>query len=258
MKLQNMVAVVTGGGSGIGASICHELAKEGAHVAVTDVRKDAAEHVASEIRQLNGNAQAWAFDVSKKNAVDAAAEEIKEKFGPIEIWVNSAGISKILPFLDHTEEIWDLTMNINLKGCFLGCQAAIRQMLPRKKGIIINMSSQSGKAGNSQYQAYCASKFGVIGITQSLAMEFAKDGIRVNAICPGVVYTPMWDQQMEDYAKKRNMDPKDVMPYLQSKIPLGRLGKASDIARTVIFLASDDSSYITGQAFNLSGGQIMH
>jgi NAD(P)-dependent dehydrogenase (short-subunit alcohol dehydrogenase family) len=257
MLLKNMVSVVTGGGSGIGAAICHELAKEGAVVAVTDVNLEAAEQIAAEIREQNGEAQAWVLDVSCQSSVEAVAQEIKARFGPVDIWVNNAGVSKILPFLDHTEELWDLTMNINLKGCFLGCQAAIRQMLPRKTGVIINMSSQSGKIGNSNYQAYCASKFGVIGLTQSLSMEFAAEGIRVNAICPGVVNTPMWEQQTIDYAKKRSMDPKDVMSYLQSKIPLGRLGEAREIARTVVFLASEDASYITGQSFNLSGGTVM-
>jgi len=259
MKLKGKVAVVTGGGSGIGAEICRTLAKEGCAVAVTDIRFDAADKVASEIvKDFNAKACAYAFDVSDKNAVGQAADDIEKELGPIDIWVNNAGISKIIPFLECTEELWDLTVRINLKGTFVGCQTAIKHMLARKSGVIINMSSQSGKAGNSHYEAYCASKFGIIGLTQSLAVEFAREGIRVNALCPGVVFTPLWDEQLKDYAGKRSLKPEEVRPYLESKIPMGRLCTPGDVARAVVFLASDDATYITGQSINLAGGSIMH
>jgi len=124
--------------------------------------------------------------------------------------------------------------------------------------VVLNMSSQSGKVGNSQYTAYCASKFGIIGLTQSLALEFAGDGIRVNALCPGIVMTPLWDQMLGDYARKRNLKPEDVRPYLEKRIPLGRLCTPEDVARTAVFLASDESDYLTGQALNVSGGMVMH
>ena len=156
------------------------------------------------------------------------------------------------------EQIWDQTLEVNLKGAFLGCQAAIRRMAPRQAGVIINMSSQSGKVGNSHYAAYCASKFGIIGLTQSLAVEFAAQGIRVNAICPGVVPTPMWDTQIEDYAHKRDLKPEEVMSHFESNIPMGRIGKAEDIAQAALFLASDEADYITGQALNVSGGAVLH
>ena len=120
------------------------------------------------------------------------------------------------------------------------------------------MSSQSGKSGNSHYTAYCASKFGIIGLTQSLAVEFAKEGIRVNALCPGVVFTPLWDQMIADYAKKRNIKPEEVKPYFESKIPMGRLCRPEDVAGVVAFLACSDSNYMTGQAINVTGGAIMH
>ena len=119
------------------------------------------------------------------------------------------------------------------------------------------MSSQSGKIGAASYQAYCSSKAGIIGLTQSLAVELAPYGIRVNSICPGVVLTPLWDKQMEDYANKRNLKPEEVMPYFAGKIPLGRIGKIEDVANLAIFLASDKASYITGQAINVSGGSVM-
>ena len=131
-------------------------------------------------------------------------------------------------------------------------------MISRGRGAVINMSSQSGKTGNSRYAAYCASKFGVIGLTQSLAVEFAKSGIRINAICPGVVFTALWEGMVDDYAHKRDMQPGDVKPYLEAKIPMGRLCTPEDVGRAVVFLASDDAGDITGQAINLSGGAEMH
>ena len=255
--LQNRVAVVTGGGSGIGAEICRTFAAEGAAVGVADIRLEAAEEVAEQIRRAGGQALGLGCDVADRELVEEMADVVERKLGPLAIWANNAAVSYILPFLECTEEIWDRTLAVNLKGMFLSCQAAVRRMLPRRQGVILNMSSQSGKVGNSHYAAYCASKFGVIGLTQSLAVEFAAEGIRVNAICPGVVFTEMWERQLEDYARKKGLRSEEVGPYLESKIPLGRLGTTQDVARTAAFLASDDAKYITGQALNVSGGALM-
>ena len=257
MRLANRVAVVTGGGSGIGAEICRAFAREGAFVAVTDIRRAAAEQVALGIRESGGQAFSWSFDVSDRTSVEDAAGEIEERLGPLDIWMNNAGISRIVPFLDCSDDLWDLTLRVNLGGTYIGCQVAIRRMLPRRRGVVLNMSSQSGKVGNSHYAAYCASKFGVIGLTQSLAQEFARDGIRVNALCPGVVLTPLWDDQMDDYARKRNIRSEEVQSYLEEKIPLGRLCTSGDVAQAAVFLASDDAAYMTGQAINLTGGTVM-
>jgi sorbitol-6-phosphate 2-dehydrogenase len=258
VKLKDQVAVVTGGGSGIGAEICRAFAQEGALVAVTDLRQEAAEQVAAQIRQAGGVAQAWAFDVAERAAVEAATDEVERRLGPLAIWVNNAGVSYIMPFLECSDDVWEQTLRVNLTGTFVGCQAAIRRMLPRGSGVVLNMSSQSGKVGNSHYAAYCASKFGIIGLTQSLAMEFARRGIRVNALCPGVVFTPLWQEMKADYARKRGLQPGEVRPYLESKIPMGRLCTAEDVARTAVFLASDDAAYLTGQAINITGGAVMH
>ncbi len=249
MRLEGKIAVVTGGGRGIGAEICTEFAREGAIVTVTDLDDMSAKRTAREISGSGGKADSWSFDVTDGKVVDDTAGEIEERLGSIDIWVNNAGISKVVPFLDCSEELWDLTMRVNLKGAFLGCRAAIKRMLPRKRGVILNMSSQSGKTGSSNYQAYCASKFGIIGLTQSLAVEFAGHGIRVNTLCPGVVFTPLWDEQLADYAEKRNMKPEEVKPYLESRIPMGRLCTPGDVAKAAVFLAGDDASYITGQCF---------
>ena len=258
MKMNDQTVVVAGGGGGIGAAIARAFAEAGCAVAVCDARLDAAETAALDIQSANGRGRAWKMDVTDRAGVEQAADDIERQLGAIETWVNAAGISKIVPFLDCTEQTWDQTLDVNLKGVFFGCQAAIRRMLPRKRGVIVNLSSQSGKVGNAQFAAYCASKFGVIGLTQSLAVEFAPHGIRVNALCPGIVPTPMWDSQTADYARKRNMKPEEVRPYLVSRIPLGRVCEPDEVARVAVFLASDDASYITGQAINLTGGAVMH
>lgn len=256
-RLQGRVAVVTGGAGGIGSIICRAFAEEGARVAVCDTRLNAAEEIATEINDQGLCAKAWAFDVSRSDQVEVAADVIESTLGELTIWVNNAGISKVIPFLECTENIWDTTLAVNLKGTYIGCQAAIRRMIKRQHGVVINMSSQSGKVGTSHYAAYCASKFGIIGLTQSLAVEFAKDSIRVNAICPGIIPTALWSDMLDDYARKRAISPENVQPYLESRIPLGRLCSAEDVANAAVFLACDDSSYMTGQALDLSGGYVM-
>lgn len=257
MRLKGKVAVVTGGGSGIGEGICLELAKQGAKVAVTDINEEGAKRVANIINENVGIGRAYKLDVTDMQNISEIGSLVKEEFGLVDIWVNSAGISIITPFFEHTEEIWDLTMDINLKGQFLCCKEAISQMLENGGGSIINMSSQSGKVGTNNYQAYCASKFGVIGLTQSLSKEFAKERIKVNAICPGVVNTPMWEKQAVDYGKKKNLKEDEVMDYFREKIPTHRIGTVEDIANLVVFLSTSDSDYITGQSLNVNGGDYM-
>jgi NAD(P)-dependent dehydrogenase (short-subunit alcohol dehydrogenase family) len=255
MLLKDKVAIITGAASGIGKAIAEAFASEGAKVAIADINLEAAQKTAEQIGKLSGAAK---VDVSDRASAEKMVEQVEDKLGTLDILVNNAGVSDITPFLDCSQELWDKTIDINLKGTFNCSQAAIDKMLPRKKGVIINMSSQSGKSGNSNYTAYCASKFGIIGLTQSLAIEFAGEGIRVNALCPGVVFTPLWDQMIADYAKKRDMKPEEVKPYFESKIPLGRLCTGKDVADTAVFIASDKASYITGQSINISGGSIMH
>jgi len=256
MRLENKICVVTGGARGIGAEICREFHRRGARVAVVDNDPSGAQTLADELGP--DRAGAWECNVTEAAQVEKTVADIVDLWGPIDVWVNNAGVSYILPTLECSEEIWDRTLDVNLKGTFLCCQAVLRRMVDQNTGVILNMSSQSGKAGNSHYAAYCASKFGIIGLTQSLAMEFASSGVRVNALCPGVVLTPMWDEMIGDYARKRDMSIEEVRPYLESKVPLGRLATPQDVAHAAAFLASDEASYITGQSLNVSGGAVMH
>ncbi|HUV06902.1 MAG TPA: SDR family NAD(P)-dependent oxidoreductase [Spirochaetia bacterium] len=258
MRLKGRVAVVTGGGRGIGAVICRELSAEGALVAVTDQNSERSRATAKRISSSGGRAAAWTLDVTIPAQVESVADSVEQELGAIDIWVNNAGVSFITPFLQCTDELWTKTIQVNLTGTFNGCRAALRRMAVRGSGAIINMSSQSGKIGTSQYAAYCSSKFGVIGLTQSLAAEFARQGIRINAICPGIVFTPMWESMVEDYAKKAGIAGKEVKPYLEQKIPMGRIGTAEEVARLAVFLAGDEACYITGQSINVSGGTVMH
>lgn len=258
MKLQGKKSLVIGAGSGIGAGIAEAFVREGADVAFMDLNLGNAEENALAARKrYAGRYLALGIDVGERASVGKAIGAAAAALGGVDIVAYTAGVSYILPFLSCTDEIWDLTMKVNLKGIFLCMQEIIPLMRARGGGSILCLSSQSGKVGASQYEAYCASKFGVIGFVQSLALEFAREKIRVNAICPGVVYTPMWEKQVSSYAKKRNLRDEEVMPYFAGKIPLGRIGTVEDVENAAVFLASDDSSYLTGQALNVCGGQVM-
>ena len=197
MSFEGKIAVVTGAGSGIGAGISEGIAKRGGKVYVTDLRLDAATQVAEDLKAKGYLAEAMHLDVTDEKEIHTVVEEIIAAEGYIDFWINNSGISIITPFFKHTDEIWDKTLNINLTSQFKCCREVIPHMTPERGGSIINMSSQSGKAGTDAYQAYCASKSGVIGLTQSLAREFGPQGIRINALCPGIIVTPMWDQQVE-------------------------------------------------------------
>jgi len=255
MRLKGQTAIVTGAARGIGRAVAERLMSEGAAVAIADLDPAAARQTAD---ALGPRALAVGVNVADRASVEALVAAVESKLGPVDLLVNNAGVSEIVPFLELDEATWDRHLQVNLKGTFLCCQTVLKGMVERRRGKIINLSSQSGKQGASQYQAYCASKFGVIGLTQSLALEFAPYGITVNAICPGFVFTPLWNKMLPQYAAKRNLPVDKVKDYVSSRIPLGRLCTPEDVAGVAAFLASADADYLTGQAINVTGGALMH
>lgn len=256
-RLDDKVMVITGAGSGMGAAMAKDFTARGAKVAVFDLDEERGSKVVEEIRSQGNHAMFCKVDVTNKAMIERAVNKVEEAFGNITSWVNSAGVSKMKPFLDCEESLWDLTINVNLKATFLCCQVAISKMLEHGGGQILNMSSLSGKKASSWQTIYCASKFGVQGLTQSIAKEFADQNIRVNSICPGIVQTEMWDKLKYEYAQKRNMDPEEVMPYFKKNIPMHKLVDLQDVINAAIFLLTDNSSYLTGQSINLVGGEWM-
>jgi sorbitol-6-phosphate 2-dehydrogenase len=257
-QLAGRVAIVTGAGQGIGRGIALSLAKAGADVVINDVVLNTAQDTANEIAKLGRRSLVVHADVSHDAQVNRMVEYVLEELGDIHILVNNAGIAIPAHITELSEDTWDRTMAVNLKSMFLCSKAVAPIMMDRKYGKIVNLSSKSGKKGGLWLTAYCTSKFGVIGFTQSLAFDLAPYGINVNAICPGTVFTPLWDNVLKDaYAKKLNMDADQVRDYYTSKIPLGREVTMDEIGNVVVFLCSDESSYMTGQAINITGGQEM-
>lgn len=255
--MDGKVFVITGAASGMGRGMAEDFAKRGAKIAVFDLDQEGGNKTVADIKANDGVAKYFKVSVTDKAAIAQAADEVEKDFGPITSWVNSAGVSKIVPFLDCSEELWDLTLDVNLKGTFLCCQVAVSKMLEHGGGVILNMSSLSGKKPSSWQTIYCASKFGVQGLTQSIAKEFADKNIRVNSICPGIVPTEMWGKLKYEYAKKRDLDPDDVMDYFKGNIPMHRLVDMQDVINAAVFLLTDNSSYLTGQSINLTGGEWM-
>lgn len=257
MELSGKTALITGAARGIGKTIALRFAQEGARVVLNDIDEESLEDTAREIETVSRERVIYKkADISKSKEVKELSRYVTEELGVIDILINNAAISRIVPFLDTSEKLWDRIMEVNLKGAFLCCQAVIPGMTKKGKGKIINMSSQSGKRGSKWHAAYCVSKFGIIGLTQSLALEIAPYRINVNAVCPGVVFTSLWEEQAADHARREGMEEKEVKKNLLKNIPLARLGTPEDVANLVLFLASSRSDYITGQAINLSGGSV--
>ena len=256
-ELVGRIIGITGAGSGMGRWMAEDLAAHGAKIACIDLNGDEANITADTINQAGGCARAYQLDVRDHDAVYATVDAIEQDLGPIGSWINSAGVSRMVPFLECDEELWDLTLDVNLKGTFLCCQAVVAKMLERKCGTIINMASISGREGSAWQEAYCASKFGVIGLSESIAKEVAADGIRVNMICPGTVHTEMWERLKYEYSKKKGFEPDDCMPFFIDRIPMHRLCERADVTNTAIFLLTEASSYLTGQWIMLAGGDHM-
>ena len=259
MRLKGKFAGVTGAAMGMGRCIAETLAAEGARVAVTDLNGELAQEVAGSIRINGGDAKAWKLDVTDRAEIRRVIKEIAEDFGRIDIWVNNAGVSTMKPFMELGEYDWDFMHNVNGSGVFFCSQAVASYMIQQGGGKIINNASMAGKrGGNAPYLAhYVYTKFGVIGLTQAMAKELAPHKITVNAVCPGYVATPMQERELVWEAKLRGMTPEAVKQSYIDDTPLGRLEYPEDIAKVVLFLASSESDFITGEAINVNGGAWM-
>jgi NAD(P)-dependent dehydrogenase (short-subunit alcohol dehydrogenase family) len=248
-------ALVTGAGAGIGRAIALRLARDGWAVAVNDVDPARAALVAGELQATGARAVAVVADVGVREAALRMVTEAVAGLGPVDLLVNNAGLCRLGAIAEYAEADWRATFRVNVDGVFFCCQAVLPHMLPRGRGAIVNLASWSGKAGAPYFGAYCASKFAVIGLTQSLAKEVAARGIRVNAICPGLVAGTEMRAQVD--AESRRLG-RPTSTDRVSWIPMGRLGDPEDVASVVAFLASDDARYMTGQAINVTGGLWMH
>ena len=260
MRLKDKVVGVTGAAMGMGKCIAETLAAEGAIVAVTDLNDVLASKVAQEICKSGGTAEAWKLDVAKRDEIRSVIQKISNQFGKIDIWVNNAGVSTMKPFFDLNDHDWDYLHEVNGSGVFFCSQTVAKYMVEQGHGgKIINIASMAGKrGGNAEYFAhYVYTKFGVIGLTQAMAKELATYKITVNAVCPGYVSTPMQERELVWEAKLRGISPESVKKSYIDDTPLGRLEYPEDIAKVVLFLASDDSDFITGEAINVNGGAWM-
>ena len=258
MKLTNKEAIVTGGNKGIGRAISLSLAEEGANVVIAARDMQAASEVANQIKQKGRRSFPVKTDVTQSNQVEQMVQKALDECGKIDILVNNAGILSMAPAVEITEKEWDWMMEVNAKGVFLCCRAVIRQMIKQNQGKIINISSVAGKRGSPLMAHYCASKFAVLGLTMTLALELAPYHINVNAVCPGDIDTHMLKQEWEWFGNIKNMSPQKVKETKLADIPFQRIGKSEEIARVVTFLASPDADYITGQALNVCGGMENH
>jgi sorbitol-6-phosphate 2-dehydrogenase len=259
-QLQGRVAVVTGGAQGLGAAICRRLAQEGADVVVADIRLPGAEDVARAIVGETGRrALALNVDVTDETQVRWMIERTVSEWGRLDILVANAGILHSAPVEEMGREQWRAVLDVNLTGYFLCAKHAARVMRRQGSGIIIQINSKSGKRGSPKNSAYAASKFGGIGLTQSLALELAEFGVRVNAICPGnLLDSPLWvDSLCSQYAKRLGIAEAEVRQRYVDQVPMKRGCTYADVTNVVVFLASDQATYMTGQAVNVTGGQEM-
>ena len=248
MDLSGKVAIVTGAGKGLGWAIAERLARDGAHLVLAEVDRASGEEKATIIRKMGREALALPTDVTRWADVEKMVEQTMARFKRIDILVNNAGIlGPYYPVVEYPEEIWDLVMAVNLKGAFLCCKGVLPVMKEQRSGKIVSMASVAGKEGNANMAPYAASKAAIIGLTKTLGKEMAPYNVQVNCVSPALIETDM----------AREMTP-EQRALLISKIPMGRLGKPEEVAAVVKFLVSEESSFVTGQCYDISGGRSVY
>jgi sorbitol-6-phosphate 2-dehydrogenase len=258
--LQDRVALVTGGAQGLGQAICWRLAQEGCHVAVADLNEEKAKETSAAI--TDRRSIAIKVDVTDEAQVSAMVDRTVQEFGRLDILVANAGILIAEEITEFAAEKWLAVVKVNLYGYFLSAKHAARVMKPQNKGVILEINSKSGKKGSYKNSAYAASKFGGIGLTQSIALDLADYNVRVNAICPGnLLDSPLWNEGpnslFKQYARKWAITEEEVRQKYIDQVPMKRGCTYEDVCNVVVFLASDQASYMTGQAINVTGGQEM-
>jgi 2-hydroxycyclohexanecarboxyl-CoA dehydrogenase len=253
LRFENQTVIVTGGGGGIGGATCRRFAAEGAAVAVLDLNLDSAEQVAADIRAHGGRAQAYRCDITDRAHVDAAVAQTEQALGPIDVLVNNAGWDIFKPFTKTEPVQWDRLIAINLIGALNMHHAVLPGMASRKKGRIVNIASDAARVGSSGEAVYAACKGGLVSFSKTIAREHARHGITVNVVCPGPTDTALF----ADY-KEGAGNPEKLVEAFTRSIPLGRIGQPDDLPGAILFFASADAAYVTGQVLSVSGGLTMN
>ncbi|MEM5451499.1 2-hydroxycyclohexanecarboxyl-CoA dehydrogenase [Paraburkholderia sp. BR10936] len=251
-KLEGKTVVVTGGGGGIGGATCRRFAAEGARVAVLDLSLEAALKVADEILEKGGQALALRCDITNRAEVETALEQVQAQLGPVDVLVNNAGWDVFRPFTKTEPAQWDKLIAINLTGALHMHHAVLPGMVERKRGRIINIASDAARVGSSGEAVYAACKGGLVAFSKTIAREHARHGITVNVVCPGPTDTALFAEYKEGAG-----NPEKLLEAFQRSIPLGRIGQPDDLPGAIVFFASDDANYITGQVLSVSGGLTM-